>query len=92
MLMVRTSDSSQCRAVAVPWAWKARRMGCEGESLGGSVVLLLLSWLPLCTRGLRVLRVRSCAYSLGDLPSQRIKEIPDHLLTRTCSTLQRIRP
>jgi hypothetical protein len=50
--MVRTSDNSQCCAVAVPWAWKARRMGCEGESLGGSVVLLLLSWLPLRTRGL----------------------------------------
>jgi hypothetical protein len=51
MLMVRTSDSSQCCAVAVPWAWKARRIGCEGESLGGSVVLLLLSW---------------CLYGLGD--------------------------
>jgi hypothetical protein len=39
MMMVTTSDSSQCCAVAVPWAWKARRIGCEGESLGGSVVL-----------------------------------------------------
>jgi len=39
MVMVRTMESSQCRAVAVPWAWNARRRGCEGASRGGSVVL-----------------------------------------------------
>lgn len=39
MVMVRTMESSQWRAVAVPWAWKARRMGCEVSSRGGSVVL-----------------------------------------------------
>jgi hypothetical protein len=39
MVMVSTSDSSQCRAVAVPCAWKARRRGCEGDNRGGSVVL-----------------------------------------------------
>lgn len=37
--MVRRMESSQCRAVAAPWAWKARRMGWEGDSRGGSVVL-----------------------------------------------------
>jgi hypothetical protein len=37
--MVRTRDRSQCLAVAVPCAWKARRRGCEGDSRGGSVVL-----------------------------------------------------
>lgn len=42
MVMVRTRDRSQCRAVAVPWAWKALRRGCEGDSRGGSVVLQLL--------------------------------------------------
>lgn len=39
MVMVRTSESSQCCAVAVPCAWKALRMGCVGDSRGGSVVL-----------------------------------------------------
>lgn len=39
--MVRTSESSQCRAVAVPCAWKARRSGCEVDSRGGSVVALI---------------------------------------------------
>jgi hypothetical protein len=39
MVIVSTMESSQCRAVAVPWAWNARRMGCEVDSRGGSVVL-----------------------------------------------------
>jgi hypothetical protein len=43
MVMVRTRDSSQCRAVAVPCAWKPRRRGCEGDSRGGSVVLQSLA-------------------------------------------------
>jgi hypothetical protein len=39
MTMVRPMDSSQWWAAAVPWAVKARRMGCEGSRRGGSVVL-----------------------------------------------------
>lgn len=39
MEMVRTRESSQCRAVAVPCAWKARLRGCDFDSCGGSVVL-----------------------------------------------------
>jgi hypothetical protein len=67
MVMVSTSESSQCRAVAVPCAWKARRRGCEGDRRGGSVVLQR----PVQhMRARRSRRVHS--------PPQRIQDIPNH--------------
>jgi hypothetical protein len=67
MVMVSTSESSQCRAVAAPCAWKARRRGCAGESRGGSVVLQRpVQHLWSRRRG----RMHS--------PPQRVQDVPNH--------------
>ena len=78
MIMVTKMESSQWRAVAVPWAWNARRMGCDVDRRGGSVVLRdgHLAWHGLG---------RVCTTWMGWMgdagyysPTQRIEEIPDH--------------
>jgi hypothetical protein len=67
MVMVSTSESSQCCAVAVPWAWKARRRGCAGESRGGSVVLQR-----------PVQHMRSRRRGRMHSPPQRVQDVPNH--------------
>jgi hypothetical protein len=78
-------DSSQWWAAAVPWAVKARRMGCEGSRRGGSVVLRSghSSQLGVCwgEEG-RGLRVAAAQHS----PTQRVKEVPDHSAPRVPPT------
>jgi hypothetical protein len=72
MVIVSTSESSQCRAVAVPCAWKARRRGCAGDNRGGSVVL---------QSSVQHMRIAMGAAGV-DSPPQRIQDIPNHAAPR----------
>lgn len=97
MMMVRKMDRSQWRAVAVPWASNARRMGCEVDSRGGSVVLPS-GGLSMASPGRsggggrereeaeeEAEEEQEGGGGRANSPTQRIEKIPDHSGSRSLS-------